>query len=1099
MAAIRFYRKTVAGLVFSLAMAATAATGLAANAPVLRRTPDGHLVPTGRAAQAPSERRARSAAIVGDRTGRGPMPRTPDGRPMLGEAAGAWRVLLIRVDFETDRLDALSSISTGGGFDLSPNGDSPIDPTPHDRAYFDAHMQGLANYYRLQSCGLVDVSWRILPEADDGAYHLTDVADYGPGENGNWTTENLVRFFQDAVKTCDADLAAGGYAERIGDYDAIIVAHAGPNLQTDVNYDTPNDIPSFYARLGDEDVFAVDGGLTIVRYGSVIPETAIQDGYYSGIAAVLAHEFGHQLGLPDLYNIETNAPTVGVWDNMDSGGMLGVWIDDGSGELFFAEGLIPGGLSAWSRTFLGWTAVDTVDTFAEGIALPAVEGCPARVARIEAGEDEYFLVENRAAEMDDYLTALVVDDETGVIIGTGNCLNCDDPSATEIEWELVNGYDILLPTESDIPSPTGGPGLLVWHIDDRLIAERWETNTVNTIFPWGVSLVEANGVVDLGDPYSYFALGWFDDAFYEGNGNEAMGDSILPPSWSNLLVPTGVQLGNVSARDTLMTFDAGVPALDRVERIMPAGRFAPAANGVLPLPGGEVLLADAAGDLRLAGFDDPVFSLGAGFVAPLSRVDDPATGGGAILAGTVGGTIDGPAAATLWLLDDRTFEPYEGWPVSIPGTGLAAPPVLLSTEAGIIAVVTTTSGHLLCYGADGFQTAGSPTDVGGPAAGNVVAVVDSLGRTPSFFTLHDVGPALITRWRIVVETVGGDPVPRLVGDLGGGYGYPVPLSAGEIEGGIEIVGGDVDTGEPGAELWVAAMETGRLFLCGRNEILATRDRETRIAAPPALHDLDGDGSLDLVYPDGERLCAVTAAGANLTGWPRRPASEYYVRGDNSIVSAPVVFSTADGPVVAAASELGVVYLFDGSGALLRGWPRRLAAGFAGGPRLVGASGGERMLGFLDLRNRALTDLAFPGAPGGCSVRWRRLPVAVLAESWAGAWGDAQRTSFARPATGGAVDPGEWLALDRDLIVYPNPSNGERVYFHFVAPADGEARLEIMTLQGEIVYEAARPTGGGEDEFVVAMSDRASGVYLCRLVLEADGRRTQAVKKFAIVH
>ena len=131
------------------------------------------------------------------------------------------------------------------------------------------------------------------------------------------------------------------------------------------------------------------------------------------------------------------------------------------------------------------------------------------------------------------------------------------------------------------------------------------------------------------------------------------------------------------------------------------------------------------------------------------------------------------------------------------------------------------------------------------------------------------------------------------------------------------------------------------------------------------------------------------------------------------------------------------------------------------------------------------------------MRWRRLPVTAVDGSWAGAWGDAQRTAFARPSSGSSSN--EWLALDRDFIVYPNPSDGERVHFHFASPAGGEARLEIMTLEGEIVHEAARPTGGGEDEFVVTMADRASGVYICRLVLEADGRRAQTVKKFAIVH
>ena len=86
-----------------------------------------------------------------------------------------------------------------------------------------------------------------------------------------------------------------------------------------------------------------------------------------------------------------------------------------------------------------------------------------------------------------------------------------------------------------------------------------------------------------------------------------------------------------------------------------------------------------------------------------------------------------------------------------------------------------------------------------------------------------------------------------------------------------------------------------------------------------------------------------------------------------------------------------------------------------------------------------------------------------------------------------------------MIIYPNPSRGERVGFHISAPAEGDAHLEIMTLTGELVLERDMRLSGGEDEFIVSMADRASGIYICRLVLTSGGQRVQSVKKFAIVH
>ena len=122
-------------------------------------------------------------------------------RPLLGSAApvaGTWHVAVIRVGFMTDRDDGLSSISTGGGFQLKPDSTAIIDPSPHNKSYFNAHMEGLKNFYHFQSCGKLDITWEIFPAEEDSCYKLSDIADYGPGQYGNWTLEMLVDFLRDA-------------------------------------------------------------------------------------------------------------------------------------------------------------------------------------------------------------------------------------------------------------------------------------------------------------------------------------------------------------------------------------------------------------------------------------------------------------------------------------------------------------------------------------------------------------------------------------------------------------------------------------------------------------------------------------------------------------------------------------------------------------------------------------------------------------------------------------------------------------------------------------------------------------------------------------
>ncbi|NBC48338.1 MAG: hypothetical protein GVY22_10165 [Gammaproteobacteria bacterium] len=124
---------------------------------------------------------------------------------------------------------------------------------------------------------------------------------------------------------------------RLADFDFddpntyIIFAHAGADLQSNLVFQegqegySPNDIPTFFVSLGDsarvqlESVDSDSGTQGLITECSVIPETTNQDGLAGSISAALMHEFGHALGLPDLYSTLTGLPTIGYWGIMDSG------------------------------------------------------------------------------------------------------------------------------------------------------------------------------------------------------------------------------------------------------------------------------------------------------------------------------------------------------------------------------------------------------------------------------------------------------------------------------------------------------------------------------------------------------------------------------------------------------------------------------------------------------------------------------------------------------------------------------------------------------------------------------------------------------------
>ena len=180
------------------------------------------------------------------------------------------------------------------------------------------------------------------------------------------------------------------------------------------------------------------------------------DGEEISEIGTFAHELGHGFGLPDLYPTSSVQffSGVGNWDLMGTGG----WgCQGGTPER-------PCHLGAWSKLALGWiTAEDVAPDTDEIVTLEAVQA-GRRVLRLQArdGSNEYILLENRQRQ----------------------------------------GSDQALPE----------PGLLIWHIDEDVLSQRWTSNTVNTdAGRMGVWLRQADGREDLtsagggrGDPGDAF-------------------------------------------------------------------------------------------------------------------------------------------------------------------------------------------------------------------------------------------------------------------------------------------------------------------------------------------------------------------------------------------------------------------------------------------------------------------------------------------------------------------------------------------------------------------------------------------------------------------
>jgi M6 family metalloprotease-like protein len=206
-----------------------------------------------------------------------------------------------------------------------------------------------------------------------------------------------------------------------------------------------------------------------------------------------AHEFGHALGLPDLYDTGALTSTEGI----------GRWGLMGSGNL--SSPVSPARMEAWSLDQLGWIALrqlTTGGTYGLG-PVPTADTAFLVQATGTNSRGEYFLLENRQATLAD--TALI-------------------RNACQVWYQ------------DSIPPPCEG-GLLIWHVDLTQVQNGGLFNGINVGAIHGVKLEEADGARDLWCPGAIPLAcnrGDAGDPYPGTTGNTAFSFSTNPAAVKNL-------------------------------------------------------------------------------------------------------------------------------------------------------------------------------------------------------------------------------------------------------------------------------------------------------------------------------------------------------------------------------------------------------------------------------------------------------------------------------------------------------------------------------------------------------------------------------------
>ncbi|HLQ65685.1 MAG TPA: M6 family metalloprotease domain-containing protein [Candidatus Limnocylindrales bacterium] len=285
--------------------------------------------------------------------------------------------------------------------------DWPADTLNHTPAQFadllfsrGTHPTGsLRDYYNEVSRGAFDVDgivtkWYTAPH---------DYAYYANGQGGFGAAPfNAQQMALDALRLADPDVDFSQFdndgpdgvpnsGDDDGDVDGIFIVHAGPGGEETAS---EGDIWSHKWNLpgGRANV----DGISAFAYSTEPERWQITSPYETSgdlmSVGVYCHEFGHVLGLPDLYDtsgLPGANEGVGEWDLMASG-----LYNHMPGQ---PTGSKPAHLSAWSKMAMGWLEPTWVlrDTLA--VSIPPVENTGQAFRLWTNGVDagEYFLVENR--------------------------------------------------------------------------------------------------------------------------------------------------------------------------------------------------------------------------------------------------------------------------------------------------------------------------------------------------------------------------------------------------------------------------------------------------------------------------------------------------------------------------------------------------------------------------------------------------------------------------------------------------------------------------------------------------------------------------------
>jgi len=541
------------------------------------------------------------------------------------------------------------------------------------------------DYYLEISYGQFDTDTEVLGWFTSAEEHIN----YGDDTQGSY---NSVReMIGDAIDEAEVQGIDWSQFDNDGDgfVDGINIVHAGQGAEEG----NGSNIWSHKWSLGSYTRFY--DGVWIDAY-SINPEK--QNAGYSGIPGlthigVISHEFGHALGLPDLYDTDYSSSGIGTWGLMSGGS----WGGNGSSPWY------PSHMCAWAKIELGWIDPIVLDNeISITLDLENVEENPT-VIKLNGSvlNSQYFLIENRQQIGSDQTlknSGLLIWHINDSQYGNSN----DDNRLVDLEqadglFQLNNGYN-----DGDLSDPYPGTMNITRFANETIPSSQYNNGSTSNIIV--TDIIESDEIITA----TFQNMPSLDIVNINSIELDGDGDGIVNPNESFAVSFQFENPSNISIENLNITLSSISPYITLFEELIEVGSINGNSNS---------------NSVNINGFIN--------LNSPPINIP--------ILIELIG-DIEGGTLSQFLVLEIEVSLNQSGFPFQEGGVVKSSPIIIdLDGDGENEIIFGTMNGDMVVLNSDGtFQTGNWPNHIGGQFwASPAVADIDNDGVLEIIITNHN--------------------------------------------------------------------------------------------------------------------------------------------------------------------------------------------------------------------------------------------------------------------------------------------------------------------------------------------------------------------------